>query len=132
MAEDRSNRLQVYIILFNCKEDVKTIEDIEEKNLQAINFIEIIENHFKKIFHRNGNHINIKASDYHIYLHSMAKNELTTGKQIDIYGENGLYEFITLAKENGWKIFDTGLNDFMDLDFPKKYSYLEYKESKNK
>ena len=35
---------------------------------------------------------------------------------LSLYGENGLFELIELAKKYGWKIFDTGLGEMIDLD----------------
>lgn len=128
MIEDKSNRLQIHIILFNCKEDVKTYEEIYQKELEEISFSEIIENRFKKLIQRNGRHLSIMASNYKIYCGT--ETGQTTSREIDIYGESGLYKFIALAKENDWKIYDKSSNDFIDLNFPEKYSYLEYKELK--
>lgn len=129
MAKTKSNQLQIYIILFNCKEEVETYEEIDQKKLQAIDFGKIIEDRFEKIIEKNGSHLNIIAPNYKIYCGT--KTGLTIAKEIDIYGEFGLYEFISLAKEHNWKIFDKGLNRFIDLNFPEKYSYLEYKELKS-
>lgn len=130
MTEDKSNRLQIYIILFNCKEDVKTYEEIYQKELEAISFGEIIEKRFKNLIQRNGSHLSIMASGYKIYCGT--ETGQTISREIDIYGESGLYKFIALAKENDWKIYDKSSNDFIDLNFPERYSYLEYKALKRK
>ncbi|MEO1258680.1 MAG: hypothetical protein AAFZ15_07775 [Bacteroidota bacterium] len=129
MAKEKSSRLQVFIILFNCQEEVKTYEEIAQLKLQPINnFVEIIEQRFKKYFKRNRGHLTIIAPDYKIYCGT--ENGSTRSREIDIYGEKGLLEFIALAKENKWKIFDKGLDCFIDLDFPKHLSYTNYKNAK--
>jgi len=61
-----------------------------------------------------------------------SSQQLTVSKQIDIYGEPMIYEFIDLAKENDWKIFAPIINGLIDLNFPEKYSYLEYVELNQK
>ena len=129
MAENKSNRLQIGIIIFNCDEEADSYEEIYTKKLQPINnFGEIIRHRFKQFFKKDGRHLDIIAANYQIYCGT--ETIPTIGREIDIYGEQGLYEFISLAKENNWKIFDKGLNQFLDLEFPKNYSYSEYKNLK--
>jgi len=90
-------------------------------------FIDIIKKHFKEI-KQEGNHCTIKESDYKIYYFSNPSQKKSKCLAVDIYGENGLYQFIELAKEEGWQIFDKSLNTKINLNFPKKYTYQEYKE----
>lgn len=124
MSEDKSNRLQIFLIIFNCKKDVKTYEEITKLKLQPIkNFVEIIENRFEKLFIKNGRHLSIMAPNYKIYCGT--ETIKTIDREVDIYGEDGLHEFIALAKEHDWKLYDKHLDSFIDLDFPKKYSYKE-------
>lgn len=129
MTENKSNWLQIQIILFNCKDDVKTYEEICQKKLQPINnFREVIEIRFKNFIKKNGEHLTIMTPNYRIYCGT--ENILTVGREIDIYGEAGLHEIIELAKDNDWKIYDKGLNDFIDHNFPKNFSYIDFKNSK--
>lgn len=42
---------------------------------------------------------------------------------INLYGENGLFELIELAKKYGWQIFDTGLGEMIDLNNPQNTGF---------
>lgn len=124
-------KIQVSIILYNCQEDVVRYEDIYEKELQAINFSEIIQAKFKEYVQMNGRHFYIIGPGYRAYCGT--NTEPTTSKEINIYGEErGLFEFIALAKTNDWKVLDCGLSDLLDLSFPQQYSFLEYRALKLK
>lgn len=118
------DRIQACIILFN-SEDLIDYEDFLEKEdtLNPIRFIDKIELKFNAVT-RNYNHINIKdkGKDFHIYIHD-GKDLITN---IDV--EEGLLKMIELARENKWQIFDKHIGIIIDLDFPKKYNYEDYKE----
>lgn len=47
---------------------------------------------------------------------------------INLYGENGLFELIEIAKQYGWQIFDTGLGEMIDLENPSKNGYKNYRK----
>jgi len=121
------DKVQVYIIIFNCQEELNAYEEVYEKKLAPIDFFGIIEKRFGKFIKKNGNHINIIAPNYRVY-YCEGGNDFRTHIEVDIYGEEGLHEFIALSKENGWQILDKYLGDFMDLNFAEKYSYEEYVE----
>ena len=129
MDQDISPRLQLTWYLCNCQEDVLTYQEIYEKEMEAIDIGGIILASFKEYIKVEGDNLTIVAPNYMVYCGS--PTELTASKEINIYGEAGVYEFIELAKVNGWKVLDIGLEDLLDLDFPQHYSsYLEYRKMK--
>jgi len=131
MKEDKSSRLQIYIFLINCQDYVKTYEDIDYEDLEPIDFGKILQNRFRKYIKIENGHMDIITPDCWVYC-GTSSQQLTVSKQIDIYGEPMIYEFIDLAKENDWKIFAPIINGLIDLNFPEKYSYLEYVELNQK
>ena len=50
---------------------------------------------------------------------------------LGLYGENGLFELIELAKNNNWQIYDTSLNDFIDLDNPENNGFENFNQYLN-
>ena len=122
------DKVQVYIIIYNCQEKVNSYEELYEKKLEPIDFCGIIEKRFEKFIEKKGNHTYIIAPNYKAYCGGGHK--LSSDIEIDIYGEEGLHEFISLSKEKGWQILDKYLNDLIDLNFAKEYSYEEYIEKR--
>lgn len=122
------DRIQARIILFNSEGLIDYDDFIEkEDTLTPIRFIDKIEAKFNDV-KRSYKHIDLKdkGKDFLIYVYD--KEELTTDLEVDVYGEEGLLKMIELAKENNWQIFDIHLQIIIDLDFPKKYKYEDYKE----
>ncbi|MEN7550065.1 hypothetical protein AAG747_19235 [Rapidithrix thailandica] len=39
---------------------------------------------------------------------------------LSLYGENGLYELIEIAKKHNWQIYDSGIDGMIDLGNPEK------------
>ena len=127
MKEDKSNQLQIFIIVFNCKQDVETYEEIAQLELKPIDgFEEIIQNRFKEYVKKNGEHLSVIGPNYKMYFGTGINS--SPGKDVDIYGEQGLYEMSSLAKERNWTIYDKGLKDFINFDFLMKHDYLAYKK----
>ena len=113
------------IILFNTKQKIDSIEDVDESQLESIDFTQILESSFNDIV-KNDNHREIKGTNFSIDF--FTDGELVSNKMISLYGENGLFELIELAKKLGWQIFDTGLGEMIDLDNPEKNGYENHKK----
>lgn len=127
MTEDKSRQLQIGIIIYNCKKDVKNHEEISQMKLKPINnFVDIIEKRFNHFVEKKGRHLNIFAPKYKIYCGT--ETIPTVGREIDIYGEEGLHEFVKLAKENEWKVYDKNLDCFIEFNVFENSSYSEYKK----
>ncbi|RNC85558.1 MAG: hypothetical protein ED557_01950 [Balneola sp.] len=113
------------IILFNSKETISSIEQLDEEKLEPIDFTEIFENSFDDIV-KDDKYREIKGKDYSITFYT--DSELVSNKMLSLYGENGLFELIELAKRQGWQIFDTGLGNMIDLDNPGNNGYENHRK----
>ncbi len=113
------------IILFNSKQKIDLIEEVDESQLEPIDFSQILESSFNEIV-EDDNHREINGKDFSIDF--FIDNEPVSNKMISIYGENGLFELIEIAKKYGWQIFDTGLGKMIDLDNPSNNGYENHRK----
>jgi hypothetical protein len=113
------------IVLFCSTEKITSVENLDPDKLVEVNFCSIFENHFTNIV-KHDNHRSIKGKDFSIDY--FVDEEPISNKILSLYGENGLYEIIKLAKESNWQIFDTGLGTMLDLDDPAKNGYTNFQE----
>ncbi|HVW96013.1 MAG TPA: hypothetical protein VHA56_08600 [Mucilaginibacter sp.] len=111
------------IVLFNSRQKIETIEEIDEDCLEPTDFCSTFEHHFDKIVIHN-NHREIKGIDFSIDY--FIDDELVSNKMISLYGEAGLYELVILARQNNWQIFDTGMGEMVDLENPSKNGYMNF------
>lgn len=111
------------IVLFNSKEKINSVADIDELKLEPTDFCSVLEKHFNEII-KDGNHREIKGRDYTIdfFVHE----ENVSNSLLNLYGENGLYELVLLARQNNWQIYDTGLGEMIDLDNPSNNGYKNF------
>jgi hypothetical protein len=113
------------IVLFSSKQKIKTLQDLAEDKLVLTNFCTAIENHFPLII-KDDKHREIKGDDYSIeYLHS---DEHSTNMLLNLYGENGIYAMIDFAKSHNYQIYDTGLDDMLDLANPGNNGYKDFQK----
>ena len=113
------------IVLFNSNEKIPSDLDFDENILKPILFSEILERSFSEI-KSDQNHREIKGSDFSIDF--FVDNEPTGTKMLNLYGENGLFELIVLAKKYEWQVYDTSLNEFIDLENPKNNGFENHKK----
>ena len=113
------------IVLFNSNEKIPSDLDFDENMLKPILFSEILERSFSEI-KSDQNHREIKGSDFSIDF--FVDNEPTGTKMLNLFGENGLFELIELAKEYEWQVYDTSLNEFIDLENPKNNGFENHKK----
>ena len=112
------------IVLFNSKETIKSIEELDVDKLEPINFTGVLESSFTEIV-KEENHRQIKGKDFSIDF--FTDDEPVSNKMLSLYGENGLFELIELAKQQGWQIFDTVLGSMIDLENPENNGYENHK-----
>ncbi len=106
------------IVLFNSKEIIRSIENLDENKLEPTDFCVILENSLSQA--------KIKGEDFPIDFYT--DEEPVSNKMVSVYGENGLFELIELAKKNNWQIFDTSLGEMIDLENPKKNGFESHKK----
>ena len=88
------------IVLFNSSQKITSIEDLNEDHLIPIDFCSILEKHFVDI-KKNENHREIAGNDYSIDY--FIDDELVSNKMLSLYGENGLFVLIGLARKQNWQ-----------------------------
>ncbi len=106
------------IVLFNSKETIESIENLDENKFVPTDFCAILE--------KSLNQAKIEGKDFPIDFYT--DEEPVSTKMVSIYGENGLFELIELAKENNWQIFDTSLDEMIDLENPKRNGFESHKK----
>ncbi|SDE42769.1 hypothetical protein SAMN05216464_10699 [Mucilaginibacter pineti] len=111
------------IVLFNSNQRINSPEDVDEDLLIPVLFSEIFETHFKNIIKKD-NHREIKGEDYSIMY--FADDEPASNTLLFLYGENAIYPIIDLAIKNNWQVFDTALNEMIDLQNPSKNGYKNF------
>jgi len=111
------------IVVFNSKQKINAVEEVDEVLLVDIDFNAILEQHFNLIT-CDKNHRTIKGENYIIdyYTHE----EPVSNTIFHLYGEPALFELIRIAKIYNWQIFDTGLGEMLDLDHPEKNGYNDF------
>lgn len=111
------------IVLFNTSDKIEDLEQFDADKLEPTDFNTIFEKHFTKI-NKNEDHREIVGKDFSIDY--FVDDEHVTNKMLSLYGENGLYEIVYLAKKIGWQIFDTGNGQMIDLEDPSKNGYADF------
>ena len=113
------------IVLFNSKQKINSVEELDETHLKPTDFCSALEDHFAQIV-KDDNHREIKGNDFTIDY--FLDEEKVSNKMMSLYGENGLYELVVLAKKHNWQIFDTGLGQMIDLENPKNNGYENFQK----
>jgi hypothetical protein len=106
------------IVLFNSKQKIKSVAELDETQLEPTDFSGILENSFDRI-KKDENHREIIGTNFTIDF--IVHNELVSNTMLSLYGENGLYELIELAKKHNWQIYDSGIGIRIDLENPEKH-----------
>jgi hypothetical protein len=117
------------IVLFNSRQKINSVEELDDSQLEPTDFCRVFENHFKQVI-INGNHREIKGKDFAIDY--FTDDEKVTNKMLSLYGENGLYELVVLARKHKWQIFDTGLGQMVDLENPSNNGYENFQNFLNR
>jgi hypothetical protein len=111
------------VVLFNSKQNITSIKDVDENQLESVSFTLAFETYFKNIV-KDKNHREIKGNDFAIeYFDS---GEPASNMLLNLYGKTAIYPLIDLAKQNNWQIFDSGLGDMIDLENPTKNGYENF------
>jgi hypothetical protein len=122
------------IVLFNSSKKIENLEEVDLAQLEPTDFCAVLESHFDEIV-KDDDHREIKGKDFAINF--FIDNELVSNKMLSLYGENGLFELVVLAKKHNWQIFDTGLGQMINLENPiingyeNFQNYLKYILKKN-
>jgi hypothetical protein len=111
------------IVLFNSRQKIQSVEEVDETQLAPFDFCSAFESYFDNIT-KDDNHREIKGNDFAIDY--FGDDEPVSNKMLSLYGENGLYELVVLARKHNWQIFDTGLGQMIDLENPSINGYENF------
>ena len=113
------------IILFNSKQKIISVAELDENQLEPTDFSGILESSFDRI-KKDDNHREIIGTGFTIGF--FADSEYSSNFMLQLYGENGLYELIELAKNHNWQIYDSGIDGMIDLVNPEKNGFENHKK----
>ena len=100
------------IILFNSTQKINSVVELDENQLEQTNFSGILESSFDRI-NKKDNYREIVGADFTIDY--FVSNEHSSNFMLSLYGENGIYALIELAKKHNWQIYDSGTDGMIDL-----------------
>ncbi|GGZ94243.1 hypothetical protein [Algibacter mikhailovii] len=112
------------IVLFNSRQKIESVAELDENQLEPTDFSGILESSFDRI-KKDDNHREIIGTDFTIDF--FADNENSSNFMLQLYGENGLYELIELAKKHNWQIYDSGIDGMIDLENPEKNGFENHR-----
>ena len=111
------------IVLFNSKRRIDSIAELDESQLEPTDFSEILESSFNRI-NKSKNRREIIGKDFTIDF--FADNEHSSNFTLSLHGENGIYALIDLAKKHNWQIYDSGIDEMVDLENPEKNGFKNH------
>ncbi|WP_294082800.1 hypothetical protein [Proteiniphilum sp. UBA5384] len=111
------------IVLFNSRQKITSVDEVDNTQLEATDFCAAFESHFSQII-KDGDHREIKGEDFTIDY--FIEEDKVSNKIVSLYGENGLFELVELAKKYNWQIFDTGNGQMIDLEKPTNHGYENF------
>lgn len=112
------------IVLFSSEQNLVSLENLNEDLLKPINFDKVLNSKFENI-KKTENHNEIIGKDFSIDFFD--DEELVSNKILSLYGENGLFELIKIAKEENWQIYDSGIDKMLNLEKPEENGYENFK-----
>ena len=113
------------IVLFNSRQKISTVAELDEKQLEPTDFAEVLENSFDRI-KKDAKHREIIGSNFTIDFY--LNNEHVSNAMMSLCGENGLYELVELAKKHNWQIYDSAIGEMIDLENPEKNGFENHRK----
>ena len=112
------------IVLFSSEQKLVSLENLNEDLLKPIDFDKVLKSKFENI-KKSENHNEIIGKDFSIDFFD--DDELVSNKILSLYGENGLFELIKIAKVENWQIYDSGIDKMLNLEKPEQNGYENFK-----
>ncbi len=113
------------IVLFYSKQKIESVADLDENKLESTDFSGVLESSFERI-KKKDHHREIIGTDFTIDF--FADSEPSSNFMLSLYGENGLYALIELAKKHYWQIYDSGIDEMIDLDNPENNGFKNHRK----
>ena len=113
------------IVLFNSQQKINSVAELDENQLEPTDFSGILETSFNRI-NKDENHREIVGTDFTIDF--FADSEHSSNFMVSLYGENGIYALIELAKKYNWQIYDSGIDRMVDLEHQEKNGFKNHRK----
>ena len=113
------------IVLFSSEQNLVSLENLKEDLLKPIDFDKVLKSKFVNI-KKSENHNEIIGKDFSVEFFD--DEELVSNKMLSVYGENGLFELIRIAKEENWQIYDSGIDKMLNLEKPEENGYENFRQ----
>ncbi|WP_179354694.1 hypothetical protein [Winogradskyella vidalii] len=113
------------IVLFNSKQKINSVAELDEIQLETTDFSGILETSFNRI-NKSENHREIVGTDFTIDF--FADRKPSSNYMLSLYGENGIYALIELAKKHNWQIYDSGIDGMVDLENPERNGFKNHRK----
>ena len=113
------------IVLFSSEQNLVSLENLNEDFLKPIDFDKVLKSKFENI-KKSENHNEIIGKDFSIDFFD--DEELVSNKMLSLYGENGLFELIKIAKVENWQIYDSGIDKMIYLEKPEENGYVNFQK----
>ncbi len=113
------------IVLFNSRQKIKSVAELDEDQLETTDFPGILESSFNRI-KKDDNHREIIGIDFTIDF--FTDNEYSSNFMLSLYGENAIYALIELSKKYNWQIYDSAIDKMVDLENPEKNGFDNHKK----
>lgn len=113
------------IVLFNSKQKIKSVAELDETQLEPTDFIGILENSFDRI-NKKETQLELVGTDFTIDY--FTDSEDSSNFMLSLYDENGIYALIELAKKHKWQIYDSGIDGMVDLENPEKNGFENHRK----
>ncbi|EAQ50534.1 hypothetical protein [Leeuwenhoekiella blandensis] len=112
------------IVLFNSKQKIVSVAELDENQLEPTDFSGILESSFDRI-KKDNNHRELIGPDFTIEF--FCYNEYSSNLMLSLYGENAIYALIEVSKKYHWQIYDTGTDAMVDLENSTKNGFNNHK-----
>ena len=113
------------IVLFNSRQKIESVAELDENQLEPTYFSGILESSFDRI-KKDDNHREIIGTDFTINF--FADNQHSSNFMLSLYGENAIYALIELSKKYNWQIYDSGIDGMVDLENPEKNGFDNHRK----
>ena len=113
------------IVLFNSKQKIQSVAELDENQLEPTDFSGILENSFDRI-KKDDNHREIIGTDFTIDF--FIDNKHSSNFMLSLYGENAIYALIELSKKYNWQIYDSGIDVMVDLENPENNGFDNHRK----
>lgn len=100
------------IVIFNSKQKIELVVELDENWLEPTDFTGILENSFDRI-QKNDNHREIIGTNFTIDF--FINKEYSSNLMLQLNRENRLHELIELAKKHSWQIYDSWTEGMINL-----------------